>query len=220
MSSAVDAESLLQTLQQDIVVDGAPKAAVRSSRTKAPRYPRSTARNSSDKTWRTAVDLGVPQVLIRWLHSFMSNRQQRVKIGEVVSEWASPNGGMPQGTWLGVYIFLTLINDLKSEINLHKFVDDCTLSEIIPRFGSSPMQHEVDELNDWSKANHMNINTNKTKEMIIGNIKKEFPPSLRLNDNEIERVSVYKLHAMLLTTRPTAPTMIDGVIFHMNEMIL
>ena len=45
------------------------------------------------------VDLGVPQVLIRWPHSFMSNRQQRVKIGEVVSEWASPNGGMPQGTW-------------------------------------------------------------------------------------------------------------------------
>ena len=57
------------------------------------------------------------------------------------------------------------------------------------------MQHEVDELNDWSKANHMNINTNKTKEMIIGNIKIEFPSSLRLNDNdnEIERVSVYKL---------------------------
>ena len=55
------------------------------------------------------------------------------------------------------------------------------------------MQHEVDEPNDWSKANHMNINTNKTKEMIIGNIKTEFPPSLRLNDNGIERVSVYKL---------------------------
>ena len=67
----------------------------------------------------------------------MSNRQQRVKIGEVVSEWASPNGGMPQGTWLGVYIFLIPINDLKSEINLHKFVDDCTLYEILPRFGSS-----------------------------------------------------------------------------------
>ena len=42
------------------------------------------------------VDLGVPQVLIRWLHSFMSNRQKRVKVGEVVSEWASPNGGMPR----------------------------------------------------------------------------------------------------------------------------
>ena len=100
---------------------------------------------------------------------------------------------MPQGTWLGVYIFLILINDLKSEVNLHKFVDDCTLSEIRPRSRSSTMQHEVNELNDSSKANHMNINTNKTKEMIIGNIKMEFPPPLRLIGNEIERVSVYKL---------------------------
>ena len=53
------------------------------------------------------------------------------------------------------------------------------------------MQHEIDELNKWSKANHMNIiNTNKTNEMLIGNIKKEFSPQLRLNDNEIELVSL------------------------------
>jgi hypothetical protein len=79
---------------------------------------------------------------------------------------------MPQGTWLGVYIFLTLINYHKSAINLHKFVDDCTLSEILPRFGSSTMQFEIDDLDAWSKANHMNINTNKTKEMLIGSILK------------------------------------------------
>ena len=76
----------------------------------------------------------------------------------MVSEWLSPNGGMPQGTWLGVYIFLTLINDLKSTFNLHKFVDDCTLSEILPRFAVSSMQPEIDDLNKWSKDNYMNIN--------------------------------------------------------------
>ena len=118
------------------------------------------------------AELGVPQLLVRWLHSFLSNRQQRVKIGEVVSEWLSPNGGMPQGTWLGVYIFLTLINDLKSTLNLHKFVDDCTLSEILPRFAVSSMQPEIDDLNKWSKDNYMNINISKTKEMLIGHIKK------------------------------------------------
>ena len=149
------------------------------------------------------AELGVPQILTRWLHSFMSHRQQRVKIGKVVSEWASPNGGMPQGTWLGVYIFLTLINDLKSTINLHKFVDDCTLSEILPRYGSSIMQSEIDDLVEWSKANHMNINTNNTKEMLIGHIKKEFSPTLQLGDNEIERVSVYKLLGLYMNDNLT-----------------
>jgi hypothetical protein len=66
--------------------------------------------------------------------------------------WASPNGGMPQGTWLGFYLFLTLINDLISEINFYKFVDDCTMSEILPRFGSSMMQNQIDELKEWSKS--------------------------------------------------------------------
>ena len=55
------------------------------------------------------------------------------------------------------------------------------------------MQSEIDDLAEWSKANHMNINTNKTKEMLIGHSKKDFSPTLQLDDNEIERVSVYKL---------------------------
>jgi Reverse transcriptase (RNA-dependent DNA polymerase) len=149
------------------------------------------------------VDLSVPVVLIRWLHSFMSNRQQRVKISDVFSEYASPNGGMPQGTWLGVHTFLVLINDLKSDIQLYKFIDDCTLSEILPTFGSSKMQHENDELNEWSKANYININKNKTKEMLIGNIKIDLSPSLRLNDIEIERVSVYKLLGLYVNANLT-----------------
>jgi len=102
------------------------------------------------------------------LCSFVSDRQQRVK--NVLSEWASPNGGMPQGTWLGVCIFLILINDL-SAVNLHKFVDDCTLSEAIYELASNVLHREVNELNNWSTDYYMKINTRKTKEMLIGHIK-------------------------------------------------
>jgi len=63
--------------------------------------------------------LGVPSLVLRWLHSFLMDRQQRVKIDGEFSEWAKPNGGMPQGTWLGPYVFLGLINDLTSLIELH-----------------------------------------------------------------------------------------------------
>ena len=82
-------------------------------------------------------DLGIPQKILRWLSSFLLDRQQRVKIGRVLSEWARPNGGMPQGTWLGPYVFLALINDLSSLVELHKFVDDCTLSE------TTRLQHQM-----------------------------------------------------------------------------
>jgi len=76
-------------------------------------------------TMRKLEALGVPSIILCWLHSFLMDRQQRVKIGDVFSDWASPNGSMPQGTWLGPYVFLSLINDLESLVELHKFVDDC-----------------------------------------------------------------------------------------------
>ena len=81
------------------------------------------------------------------------DRQQRVKVGDVFSDWASPNGGMSQGTYLGPYVFLTMIDDLKLPLELHKFVDDCTLSEIIKKSGTSIMQKEIQcRLMDKSKS--------------------------------------------------------------------
>jgi hypothetical protein len=137
--------------------------------------------------------IGVPPIILRWLHSFLTDRQQRVMINDNFSDWASPNGGMPQGTWLGPYVFLTLINDLSSTMNLHKFVDDCTLSEIIDRHETSTMQNEMDSLARWSESNRMNINIKKTKEMLIGSIGKTPPSPIRLACSSIDRIHTYKL---------------------------
>jgi len=79
------------------------------------------------------------------------NRQQRVKVGDVLFDWASPNGGMPQGTHLGPHVFLTVIDDLTSPLELHKFVDDCTLSELIKKAGNSTVQQGIDSDDSWSK---------------------------------------------------------------------
>jgi len=148
---------------------------------------------------RKLAALGVPPILLRWLHSFLTNRQQRVKIRDFFSNWASPNGGMPQGTWLGPYVFLSLINDLKSLMELHKYVDDCTLTEILYPLEVSFMQQELDKLNTWSNTNHMNVNTRKTKEMLIGNIRANPPPTLQLHGHSIERVQSYKLLGLYVT---------------------
>ena len=142
---------------------------------------------------RKLESLGVPSLLLRWLHSFLTNRQQRVKIGNIFSSWDSPRGGMPQGTWLGPYSFISFINDLESLLELHKFVDDCTLSEFIAKLCPSMMQSGIDIINSWSTDNNMNINTKKTKEMLLGTLLKNPPPSLQLNGSGIERVHSYKL---------------------------
>jgi len=41
-----------------------------------------------------------------------------------LSQWTTLNGGMPQGTWFGPYIFLMLIDDMHTMLDTFKFVDD------------------------------------------------------------------------------------------------
>ena len=74
---------------------------------------------------------------------------------------------MPQGTWLGSYIFLIHINDLQTMLPAFKFTDDVTVIDVIDSIVSSQMQTSVDEIAKWSTNNHININTLKTKEIII-----------------------------------------------------
>jgi len=129
--------------------------------------------------------------ILHWIHSFLIDQQQRVKVGDVFSDWASPNGGMPQETYLGPYVFLTIIDDQKSPLQLHRFFDDCTLSKIIKKSGTSIMQQGIDSVDSWSSLNHMVINTNtkKTKDMLIGSIQKHLPILLQLDWQPVERVT-------------------------------
>ena len=57
-----------------------------------------------------------------------------MRIGNTFSEWTSPKGDIPQGTKLGVILFIIMTNNLLHSWNLRiKFVDDTTAFEIIPR---------------------------------------------------------------------------------------
>jgi len=69
------------------------------------------------------------RVLVPWLSSFLYDLLQRVKLSEIVSEWITLTGGMPQGSYLGPLIFLILITDLTAGCLLHKFMDDTTVTE-------------------------------------------------------------------------------------------
>ena len=76
------------------------------------------------------VSLNINPYVINWIVSFLSNRKRRVVMDGFVTEFASVNRGVPQGTVLGPILFSIMVNDIRPvypERNLLlKYANDLT----------------------------------------------------------------------------------------------
>ena len=119
-----------------------------------------------------------------------------MKINNIVSGWRDVPAGVPQGTRLGPWLFLVLINNLKppqESTPMWKFADDSTISEVIPPFKQSSLQQAIDHINAWSQENRLQLKPTKCKE--VRSCFKRSPssyPLVELNGLQLERISVAK----------------------------
>ena len=157
--------------------------------------------------------LDIPCKIKCWVRDFLTDRYQRVKIfKDCYSEWGHVPLGVPQGTKLGPWLFLLMINDLKvRDSPIWKFVDDITASETVPKGNVSHIQQDVKRIETWSNSNKLELNPVKCKEFIIDfkQRKQQFDPIL-INNQPIEVVH----HAKILGL-----TVSDNLLWknHVNE---
>ena len=116
---------------------------------------------------------GIRGIAYDWFRSYLSNRRMRVKClvsstGKTkFSEYADITHGTPQGSCLGLLIYLIFTNNLAKNVihcNTIMFTDDTTLYKTHNnlRFLKWSLEQELSTLLDWFRANKLTINVDKT----------------------------------------------------------
>ena len=90
-------------------------------------------------------DMGVPGWLLRIVIAFLKNRKMLVRYKGKLSSIKSLPGGGPQGTLLGLLIFLILINDVGFEDQQNNLGEKITSKRHIKRANHIHMKY-VDDL--------------------------------------------------------------------------
>ena len=110
---------------------------------------------------------------VRLFSSYLTNRKQQVKIGQIFSSWENINKGVPQGSVLGPILFNIFINDIFYFIEhgtLYNYADDNTLSMSSPDFDYliQCLVKDSNTLIDWFHFNCMQANPDKFQALAVG----------------------------------------------------
>ena len=97
---------------------------------------------------RELDNLDVDPHLVRWIAAFLTNRNQRVRVGEVLSPPIWLNGRTPQGTKMAPLLFCILVKRMASNCTIRvKYVDDATVVEFVPRLFPSYLSFTFSDIN-------------------------------------------------------------------------
>ena len=146
---------------------------------------------------------GIQGLAHQLISSFLLNRKQCVRINNIHSDYITTNISIPQGSVVGPLLFITFINclpNISQNFLATMFADDCTLS-----FSSDNRSDLIRDSNNdlvlfkqWSDANRLTINIDKTNCLFISNI--SIPPAgnIQLDNHELDFVEETKFLGIYL----------------------
>uniref|UniRef100_A0A9J8C8P2 Reverse transcriptase domain-containing protein n=2 Tax=Cyprinus carpio carpio TaxID=630221 RepID=A0A9J8C8P2_CYPCA len=114
--------------------------------------------------------LGISTSICNWILDFLTNRPQSVKLDNLSSSTITLNTGVPQGCVLSPLLYSLFTHNcvpVYGSNTIIKFTDDTTVVGLIKDDDESAYRDEVQHLAVWCATNNLELNTQKTKEIIV-----------------------------------------------------
>ena len=118
--------------------------------------------------------LGISQTTLRWFTSYLSQRQQQVRIGKCLPTSKTVSHGVPQGSILGPSLFNLYIHDLPTcnGSGIDSFVDNTKLYTALKLTdlarGLDCLMTDLNKVPGWCCYNQLLINPEKTQYILFG----------------------------------------------------
>ena len=139
---------------------------------------------------------GLNMDALQLIRSYLSNRQQRVKINSSFSDWKEIKIGVPQGSVLGPLLFNVFINDIfwfANRTKICNYADDTTIFACHPDLDNIIKQLEEDStvIVKWFSDNFLKLNDDKCRLMIFGG--KSTEATVTIGNSKINKSDYEKL---------------------------
>ena len=153
------------------------------------------------------LGIGICDTVLKWFANYLSDRQQRVRVGNRLSSQSTCSRGVPQGSVLGPLLFTLYVRDLPSYVGVKvlMFADDILLffsGFSIPEIACR-LTNAVTSLDSWLTTRGLQMNIGKTQAMFVLPRGLNIPPDtvVMCNSRPLQLVTSYKFLGVFLDNR-------------------
>ena len=162
-------------------------------------------------------DAGAGYGVLKWFSSYLTDRVQRVKLGEVTTNWLPVSRGVPQGSCLSPILFNIFVRNLPgaAEAECVQYADDLTESaaDACLDIVAQKLASSFEKTKEFCDAHELTVNADKTQLVIFKAANRKIPEDFEilLDSNVIKPSKSAKLLGFTIDRHLTGAEHIDNI---------